>query len=832
MDKGSYKKYIIMILFICLSYYFIKNNSKLYEKKHIRIVRKTAAECTLFLNLNNEFPLSKPCNVFLIGSGARNTVKGGLGSADVEPRFYTTCEEGLENAGFKITSKEWLKKYPLLKEKKIHEHMNFIKDMYETNKENSSFHMVSFPEYDYDLKLNNEVLDKSDIAIYVISRNSGEGLDRRLIRGDALLTKTEIKDILHLNKKFKKFMLVLNVGGVIDLSPVKEVSNILLLSQLGTVTGDILADIILGKVNPSGKLTTTWAKIDDYKFIKEFGKVDDTNYKEGVYVGYRYFDSARVKPLYPFGYGQSYTSFNFLKISLNNIKDKIIIKIKVKNIGKFSGKEVIQVYVSPSQKNMDKPYQSLVAFKKTPTISPGNEIDICLDFKLRNVARFDEKKASFVLDKGNYIIRVGNSSRNTRIYAYIQLKENIIIEEVKNLKDFIPDFHDYKPNIVFNDDLSSIQKIILNKKDFEFKKIEYRFKYKVYDKISKLENADLALLCVGEFFTNKNEINEKNRGINALTTKKVKEISHYLKMTDGPSGLRLAKVYNIDPKENHKIKRLSPNPGTINNYKYLSKQKKISIQNNIKEDYSNFTNVFYQYATSLPTSTALAQSFNLDLVEKYGNIIGKEMEIYDIDILLAPSLNIHRNILCGRNFEYYSEDPFISGKMAAALIKGVQSHKNKGTTVKHFAANNQEKNRLNNNSNMSERALREIYIKAFQIAIEESQPTALMTSDNLINGKHTSENEQLLIDVVRNEWNFEGLIMNDWTKSGQMDFKISKYPPQYIFEAIKAGINIFMPGSKKDYELILEKLDENELSRDDLLFCASKVYETIELLNK
>ena len=208
------------------------------------------------------------------------------------------------------------------------------------------------------------------------------------------------------------------------------------------------------------------------------------------------------------------------------------------------------------------------------------------------------------------------------------------------------------------------------------------------------------------------------------------------------------------------------------------------------------------------------------------------MEIYDIDILLAPSLNIHRNILCGRNFEYYSEDPFISGKMAAALIKGVQSHKNKGTTVKHFAANNQEKNRLNNNSNMSERALREIYIKAFQIAIEESHPTALMTSDNLINGKHTSENEQLLIDVVRNEWNFEGLIMNDWTKSGQMDFKISKYPPQYIFEAIKAGINIFMPGSKKDYDLILEKLDENELSRDDLLFCASKVYETIELLNK
>ena len=658
------------------------------------------------------------------------------------------------------------------------------------------------------------------------------GILINLIKGDALLTDTEIKDILYLNKKFKKFILVLNVGGVVDLSPVSHVSNILLLSQLGVVTGDILADIILGKVNPSGKLTTTWAKIDDYKFIKEFGDPNDTYYKEGIYVGYRYFDSAGIKPLYPFGFGLSYTSFEISKVSLTNIKEEITIRIRVKNVGQFPGKEVIQVYISPSQENIDKPYQSLVAFGKTPKLKPKKGIEMTLKFKLRNVARYDEKTASYTLDKGIYIIRVGNSSKNTRIYGYIKLIDNVILEELKNIGG-TKDFEDYKPLLVMKDNLSNVQKIVLTKEDFEAKKnVNYNYEYKIYDKISKLNDSDLAYMCVGSFITDANEVNEKQRGLNALTTKKVKDIKKYLKMADGPSGLRIAKVYKIE-KKGHKIKRLSPNPATIYSYSYLSKQKKLSLINDDKyKDYSNFTNVFYQYATAIPIGTALAQTFNLDLVEKYGKVIGKEMELYSIDILLGPSLNIHRNILCGRNFEYYSEDPLISGKMASAFVRGVQSHKNKGTTLKHFAANNQEINRLNSNSIVSERALREIYLKGFQIAIEESQPTALMTSDNLINGLHPSENEKLIIDIVRNEWKFQGLIITDWTRSGQMDFETSKNPPQYVYNTIKSGINIMMPGSQIDYNLILEKLNEKVLTRDDLLYCASKVFETLEHLNE
>ena len=229
---------ILSIFFIVLFYIHCKKqknrtpfNKNIYEQENIQIMRDYAAECTLFLKKNDEFPIDKPGKLLLIGSGARNTLKGGLGSGDVESRYFTTCEQGLENAGFTITSKEWLAQYPILKEEKINEHFKYISNLFNTYK-GTGFAMVAFPEYEIDISTNEEE-EKADIAIYVLARNSGEGTDRRIIKGDALLTDKEIKDILYLNKKFKKFILVLNVGGVIDLSPVQEVSNILLLSQLG-----------------------------------------------------------------------------------------------------------------------------------------------------------------------------------------------------------------------------------------------------------------------------------------------------------------------------------------------------------------------------------------------------------------------------------------------------------------------------------------------------------------------------------------------------------------------------------------------------------------------
>ena len=800
-----------------------------HEEKHIKIMRETASECTLFLKKNQEFPISKPCNVLLVGSGARNTQKGGLGSGDTEPRNYTTCEEGLEKAGFVITSKKWLDEYPLQKEKLIGEHMKYIETMHIQNKITQCFRMMAFPEYDYNLDLTFE--QKADIAIYVLARNSGEGTDRRLIEGDVYLTHTEIKDILYLNKNYKKFILVLNVEGVVDLSPVNEVSNILLLSQLGIVTGDILADIILGKANPSGKLATTWAKPKEYNTMKNFGFLHSTNYKEGVYVGYRYFDSNGVEPLYPFGFGLSYTEFNINKNSLEKNREKITVSVKVKNVGNYSGKEVIQVYVSPSQKHVDKPYQSLVAFKKTPELKPNEEVELNIEFKLSQVARYDTQTASYILDKGNYIIRVGNCSRKTEIFGYIKLSQDVVTQQLKNIKAN-PKFEDWVPNTSKypKDNLDNVQKILLNKDDFDFDIATYTYVPKIYEEIKKLTDKELAYLCVGGFVESKEENNEKQRGLNGLTTRKVESIKNYLRMVDGAAGVRIARVYSND---HHRFKRLVTDPAWLNNYNYLYTLDKISLTltKNEKEDFSKYRNVIYQHATSLPIPTAQAQSFNVDLIQKYGEIVGKEMQIFNVNVLLAPAMNIHRNILCGRNFEYFSEDPLVAGKMATALIKGVQSNKNCGATVKHFAGNNQEYNRMNNNSKMSERTLREIYLKGFQIAVEEGHPTALMTSYNLINGVHPSENSQLLIDVVRNEWKFDGLIMTDWIRSGEQEFNSAKNPGQYVYNTLRAGVNIQMTGHKIDFDYILQKLRDGVLNREHLLKCASKVYETIEKLN-
>ena len=278
-----------------------------YEKKHIDYLKENSAECTLFLNRNDAFPLSSPGKLLLIGCGARETLKGGTGSGEVESRYFTTCEQGLEAAGFEIVSKDWLDKFPKFKNDRKQSYINYIKELARDYKgDPAGFQMGGVqPEAEYDLPLDYQ----ADAAIYVISRISGENSDRRLVKGDVFLTDSEIRDILLLNEKYEKFMLVLNVTGPVDLTPVINVKNILLLSQLGVVTGDILADVVLGKANPSGKLATTWAAVKDYRFIDQFGAFNNTRYTEGLYVGYRYFDSFQEKPFYSFGFGLSYTDF-------------------------------------------------------------------------------------------------------------------------------------------------------------------------------------------------------------------------------------------------------------------------------------------------------------------------------------------------------------------------------------------------------------------------------------------------------------------------------------------------------------------------------------------
>ncbi|MCF0241054.1 MAG: glycoside hydrolase family 3 C-terminal domain-containing protein, partial [Treponema sp.] len=401
-----------------------------YEKEHLNIVIKNGAECTVLLKSNGKFPLTKTCKLAAFGAGLRHTVKGGTGSGEVNSRFSFTIEEGLEKEGFEITTKEWLNKYD---KKRTDAKKYFIKKIkadarkshqnpivYSMGKE-----MVE-PYYEIDL------CGEGDAAIYVLARSSGEGSDRTVTEGDVKLTKSEIKDILELNRRFEKFMLVLNVGGVVDLSPVMEVGNILLLSQIGVDSGKILSDILLGKQNPSGKLSTTWAAFDNYSKEGTFGDMDETLYKEGIYVGYRYFDTFKKEILFPFGYGLSYTKFETEVESVKNESDKITVKIKVKNTGTFSGKEVLQVYLSLPDGKIDKAYQEFAGFTKTSNLLPGETESVDISFYLSDFASYDQLLEQFVLEKGDYIVRVGNSSRNTIIAACVNLDKSVVTKKTKN----------------------------------------------------------------------------------------------------------------------------------------------------------------------------------------------------------------------------------------------------------------------------------------------------------------------------------------------------------------------------------------------------------------
>ena len=787
------------------------------EKSHIPTLLETASECTLFLKRENDaFPLEKPGKILLIGSGVRNTIKGGTGSGTVYLRDFVTIEESFEKAGFEIISKDWLNEFPKFKEAQHENFINYLKTTAEKLESTVTYirNGAVEPEVEYDLKLDKyEKNNVTNVAIFVLARISGEGSDRRAIKGDFLLTDSEVRDILYLNEKYEKFLLVLNVPGVIDLSPIyKQVKNIFLLSQLGSVTSDVLVNVILGKQFPSGKLAATWAEKDKYYYNKEFEEdydFDNTRYIEGVYVGYRYFDSSKVETLFPFGYGLSYTKFDIEKDNVQNTKSNIEITVKVKNVGKFPGKEVVQIYLSPPQDNNNNPYQSLVAFKKTKLLKSDEEEKLTISFKLEDCVRYNENSANYMLDKGKYIIRVGNSSNNTKVYSVINLSEDIIVKKVKNVGEgALSDYTEYSTKITYNDNLNDIKEISLNKNDFpETFNVTYTYSFDVYDSIRyNLSDENLTLICIGNFQPiNEQYSNLYNYKVYGVAGETISINYLNLVLSDGPTGIRIPNNYSID---SHGI------PYTITNDSKSHKEK-----------------MYERYPVAIPIATALAQTYNLDLINDYGKLIGEEMELFDINLWLAPAMNIQRNVLCGRNFEYFSEDPLLTGKMAAAMTKGVQSIKYKGATLKHFLANNKEKNRLNNNSNMGERTLRDIYLKAFEIAIKEGDPAAIMTSYNLVNGKHSSGREDLINDVLRIEWGFQGLIMSDWYSSDQKPIGKIKYPPQNAVENINGRANLQMRGHKRDYELVLNAVKNGTIEKNKMYDCASKVVDTILKLN-
>ena len=790
----------------------------LYETEHAEVVRRLAAECTVLLKRDGKFPLPSVGKIALYGSGARKTIKGGTGSGEVNSRYFITVEEGLKKAGFEITTNPWLDTWD---EIVMTARKSFIIEIRERAKKKhvpvpleGMGAVMPEPESDY-------IYDGvGDTAIYVLSRISGEGSDRRPVKGDILLTDSETRDILRLNDRYDRFMLVLNVGGPVDLSPVADVKNILLLSQLGAETGTVLADLLLGRSYPSGKLTTTWTAWEDYPRIGEFGEQDDTRYREGIYVGYRYFDSIEKKPLFPFGFGLGYTDFTEDLLSA----DEKSVTVNVKNTGRCPGRETVQIYISCPSGTLDQPPRKLAAFSKTKELAPGEEQTLIIPYDLKDVSSYDEKTSAYVLESGDYTVLVGKTPAVT-----LRLEETAVLRKVRRALGN-PDFKDWKPESPLS--VSASEKTAaIPAGYFGTENIDYDMEPYVDPVMDGLTDEELALLNVGYFDPKAGMASMIGSAASAVAGA-AGETAHVgvlptLIMADGPAGLRLSREYWEDEKGVHLMG--STMPETILELLSPMQRRVMALMTRGKKPAGPIKE---QNCTAIPIGTAIAQSWNISLAEQLGDLVGSEMECFGIHLWLAPALNIHRDIRCGRNFEYFSEDPFISGKFAAAITRGVQKHPGCGTTIKHFAVNNQEYNRTGSNSQVSERAMREIYLRGFEICVKESQPHALMTSYNLLNGIHTSERRDLIMDILRAEWGYQGIVMTDWVVAGVKQVQHPKYRNALSDCVAAAGGDIFMPGCKGDVKNIMKALKKGTLSRRQVKENATRLYRMAKKLTE
>lgn len=809
------------------------------EESGKKLAYKAAVEGIVLLENDGSLPL-KAGKIALYGAGAKKTIKGGTGSGEVNERHAVSVFEGLEQSGFTVTTMRWIEDYDQAFEEGEQEYAEEFRKKLSLKNLSDFMNLMSSPyRYPYGRAIQEKDIEESDTdsCIYVVSRQAGEGADRKLDENEYGLSEIERINIAFCAERYKKLIVVINVGGVFDLNFLNEISGInavIFMGELGTMGGLALADVISGKQTPSGKLTDTWAKhyrdlpfADEYSYLN--GNLDEEYYREGIYVGYRYFDTFHVAPRYPFGYGMSYTNFAIRFEQMQMEGTKIHVYTEVENTGRiYDGKEVVQIYVSCPNGELKKEAQRLTAFHKTKLLKPGEKAKLILSFDLRDMTSYRKKDAATVLEKGEYVIRLGNSSRNTRVCGILRLSSEIITEKhshickipmhVTELKqkeeDILHAACDCRQNWgrgceIIIENMEKIRSIPVE----EDKITEIVHEYgpvKIYSSeetdavMERLTLRDMAELSVGGGMTGSRFFEAPGAAGVTCTTLEQKGIPNVV-MADGPAGLRLNKVSSVS--FTGKVKGIEPN---ISCMKYLPEPvKKIMLGN------PDSPNLLYQFTTAFPSGISLASSWNLELAEEVGNAVGKEMECYGVTYWLAPGLNIHRNPLCGRNFEYYSEDPLVSGKFAAAITKGVQKNRGCYVTLKHFCCNNQEDNRNKTNVNVNERALREIYLKGFEIAVKEAGPGAVMSSYNKVNGKYVNNSYRLLTQVLRNEWGFDGLVMTDWFATGR------KYGnPAH---AIASGNDLIMPGSAGAVDEIVKAVSKGVILEEDVKRSAANV---------
>ena len=826
-----------------------------YEIKNRAVSRAAAADGMVLLkNEGGLLPLSKEKPVALYGAGAVVTIKGGSGSGDVNSRHTVSIAEGMKNAGYTITTSAWLDAYKktyddarLAWKDEIRAKADAAEDtgndggvgifmIYSTTP--FSIPAGSVPEA-------KDAADDADTAVYVLARTAGEGADRDASAGDYFLTEGELSLLNKICSLYEHVVLVLNTGGPVDLAFTDEKKNIeaiLHIHQPGMEAGNAFADVISGAVTPSAKLTDTWAgAYEDYPNAKTFshinGNVEKEKYIEGIYVGYRYFDTFDKPCRYPFGYGLSYTDFEIrpedfsLALSGNGLP-RAGVRLSVENTGKTAGKETVQLYAACPQNKLEKEFRRLVAFKKTKLLESGESAELEITFPLYSLASYDESLPGWVMEKGKYIIMAGNSINDTQVCAIIEAVEDIIFSRTQNICPLKEELSELKQcektaaqvkerrDALINEAKDAHRPIFrVSQSDITTEIIEYNGAYgdmgkEVCEFTDTLSQEELILLATGDISKGQG-MNEEDGQLGSAGTSVPGSAAQTsdcaadrgladIVLADGPAGLRLSRTYQSVDGKPQAVSLLAALEGGF-------------LLEGREEEAEGETR--FQYCTAFPAGTSLAQSWDTDLIEEVGRAVRDELLEFGITLWLAPGMNIHRNPLCGRNFEYYSEDPLLSGLCAAAMTNGVQGAPGVGTTIKHFACNNQEDNRMGSDSILSERTLREIYLKGFEIAIKTSHPMSVMTSYNFVNGVHSANSFDLCTKAARCEWGFEGVIMTDWTTTMQDDTCTAA-------GCMRAGNDLVMPGAPSDHENLRKCLANGTLKIEDLKRSVSRLVKT------
>ena len=776
------------------------------SQEHIELSRRAASEGMVLLkNQGDLLPFHTGQKLAVFGKACVDYVKGGGGSGDVTVAYTRNLMEGLK-----------------IKEQEGKVEVFWPAARYYEKEIRDQYAQGYCPGMTVEPEVPEELLTQAkaftDTAIITICRYSGEGWDRKSIadkafaggdqslaqlsakifeNGDFCLTEAEKKMVEKVKTAFPHVAVVLNVGGMLDTSWFKEdekISAVLLAWQGGIEGGLAAADILCGDVNPSGKLTDTFAgTLEDYPSSESFHEsLDYVNYEEDVYVGYRYFESfpqAKEKVIYPFGYGLSYTTFEISVKDLKVEKDKVSVKAEVTNLGKRAGKEVVQVYYSAPQGKLGKPALELGAFEKSRLLAPGESQTMLLEFPVSSMGSFDDmgkiSRSAYVLEAGNYSFYVGNSAENLEKWGEPwNLGEDRIICQ---LTSKAAPYH--------------LPKRLTG--DGSYEMLPER---KLEPEPLGLPEQDMDLL---------EGMEPADRGYGQRIRREMKASEKHLLREVAEGKLSLEEfMEQLSDRDLAELLGGQPNTGVANTYG-MGNLREYGVPNVMTADGPAGLRIKPQchvYTTAWPCATMLACTWNTRLVEEIGAAGASEVKENNIGIWLTPAMNIHRSPLCGRNFEYYSEDPLVAGKMGAAMVRGIQSQ-HVAASVKHFACNNKESNRKDSDSRVSERALREIYLKGFEIVVKESDPWTIMSSYNLINGHRASENKDLLTGILRDEWGFKGIVTTDWWTRGEH------------YKEAKAGNDIKMGCGYPDR--LLMALEKGLITREEIKICAKRILEMI-----